>query len=49
MTAADGDRFCNIGRLAEVRFHRPILRVADAYFRFWRWFHMLPHTSIASN
>jgi multidrug resistance efflux pump len=52
MTAADGDRFCNIGRLAEVRFHRPILRVADAYFRLWRWFHILPvpmHTSIASN
>jgi hypothetical protein len=52
MTAADGNRFCNIGRLAEVRFQRPILRVVDAYFGIWRWFYILPgpmQTSIASN
>jgi multidrug resistance efflux pump len=38
MTAADGNSFCNIGRLAEVRFERPLFRIADGLSRIWQWF-----------
>jgi multidrug resistance efflux pump len=52
VTAADGNGFCNIGRLAEVRFERSMSRMVEGYVRIWRWLLIGPEparTSVASN
>jgi multidrug resistance efflux pump len=48
VTALDRNRFCNIGRLAEVRFERPISRVVESYVRIWRWLFIGPQPVLVS-
>jgi multidrug resistance efflux pump len=38
LPAVDGNNFCNIGRLAEVRFERPLFGIAEGFVRMWQWF-----------
>ncbi len=38
IAAADSNSFCNIGRLAEVRFGRPLFRISEGFTRMWQWF-----------
>jgi multidrug resistance efflux pump len=45
---AGGNSFCNIGRLAEVRFGRPLFRIAEGYIRIWRWLTLSPETITSS-
>lgn len=38
IAATDSNSFCNIGRLAEVRFERPLFRISEGFARMWQWF-----------